>query len=178
MKRLALTAIGAALLTIVVGAQSPPPVNGPVVPEVTSNTFYRGAQAVLAATIEGIQHVYEFTKDLILPGKHGGDALADLREGTTVVVQDKADAKTVAPETVDDTEDAAAHITEGTVTKVDRRHDKITVRFSEGKSSTFHVADAHTKAPAAATATSGSTVVISYACKDGPRVSRLFTKVS
>jgi len=176
MKRLALAVIVAAMLTTVVGAQSPPPVNGPVVPDGASNTFYRGAQAVLVATIEGIQHVYEFTKDLILPGKHGGVALADLREGTTVVVQDSRDANAGAPEHVDPSEDVPSHVTEGTVTKVDRRHDKITVRFGEGRSSTFQVAEAKTQAPAAGAGP--TTVVISYAGKDGPRVSRLFTKVS
>src|SRR3954470_3389816 len=174
MKRFALALIVAALMTTVIGAQSPPPVNGPVVPDGASNTFYRGAQAVLVATIEGIQHAYEFTKDLILPGRHGGDALADLREGTTVVVQDKPDANAAAPQNADPPEDVPSHVTEGTVTKIDRRHDKITVRFGEGKSSTFQVAEAHTKATPAA----GAAVVISYAGKEGPRVSRLFTKLS
>src|SRR3954470_11040771 len=175
MKRFALALIVAALMTTVIGAQSPPPVNGPVVPDGASNTFYRGAQAVLVATIEGIQHAYEFTKDLILPGKHGGDALADLRECTTVVVQDKPDANAAAPQNADPPEDVPSHVTEGTVTKIDRRHDKITVRFGEGKSSTFQVAEAHAKTPTPAV---GTAVVISYAGKEGPRVSRLFTKLS
>ena len=176
MKRLALTALAAATLTVALSAQSPPPVNGTVVPEGSSDTFYRGAHAVLIATIEGIEHVYQFTKNLIVPGKGGVDALADLREGTTVVVQDKTTAKATAPEEVDASGNVAAHVTEGTVTHVDRRHAQVTVRFAEGRNVTFHLADASPRTQASSVPE--GTVVISYAGKDGPRVSRLFTKVS
>jgi hypothetical protein len=178
MKRLALTAIASALLTAALGAQAPPPINPTVVPEESSNAFYKGAHAVLVAAVEGITHVYEFTKDLILPGKHT-DELADLREGTTVAVQAKANGGSAAEDEVDAKGKVRAGVTEGTVTKVDRRRAQIKVRFAEGKNATFQLADAHAKGHAAGAGTpTTTTVVISYAGHDGGRVSRAFTPIS
>jgi hypothetical protein len=176
MKRLALTAIAGALLSATLRAQSPPPINPTIVPEGSSNTFYHGAHAVLVAAVEGIEHVYEFTRDLIVPGRHNGDALADLREGTTVAVQEKADARSSSPDDVDATGNVRAGVTEGTVTKIDRRHAQITVRFAEGKNGTFQLADARGKASGASDA--ATRVTISYAGKDGKRVVHPFTPVS
>ncbi|HEY7172995.1 MAG TPA: hypothetical protein VH417_19215 [Vicinamibacterales bacterium] len=175
MKRVALTAIAGALLTASLGAQSGPPINPTMVPEGSSNTFYRGAHAVLVAVADGIEHAYQFTKDLIVPGRHNGDALADLREGTTVAVQDRAGAASAAPDDVDANGNARAGVSEGTVTKVDRRHAQIVVRFAEGRNETFQLAEAHAKA---SSGRSEPTVEISYASKDGARVKRAFSKLA
>jgi hypothetical protein len=176
MKRLALTALAATVLSVALGAQGPPPINPTIVPEGSSNTFYRGAHAVVVAVVDGIEHAYQFTRDLIVPGRHGGDSLADLREGTTVAVQDQARASSVAPDDVDANGNGRAAATEGTVTKIDRRHAQITVRFAEGKDGTFQLVDAHPKAAAAADAE--KTVMISYAGRDGNRVMRVFSALS
>jgi hypothetical protein len=177
MKRLALTAIGGALLTAALGAQTPPPIHPAMAPEGASNTFYRGAHAVLVAVADGVEHAYQFTKDLIVPGRHGGDTLADLREGTTVAVQEKAAVASGGPDEVDAQGNARPGVSEGTVTKVDRRHAQIVVRFAEGKDETFQLAEAHAKA-AAGGRTSDPTVEISYASKDGAHVRRAFSKLS
>jgi hypothetical protein len=177
MKRFALTAIASALLTAALGAQTPPPIHPAMAPEGSSNTFYRGAHAVLVAVADGIEHAYQFTKDLIIPGRHNGDALGDLREGTTVAVQEKAGAASGAPDEVDANGNARAGVSEGTVTKVDRRHAQIVVRFAEGRNETFQLAEAHAKA-SAGTRTSDPPVEISYASKDGTRVRRAFSKLS
>jgi hypothetical protein len=179
MKRFALITMTSALLTVGLGAQGspPPPINPTIVPEGSSNTFYKVAHAILVAAAEGITHVYEFTKDLILPGKHS-DALSDLREGTTVAVQQKADGRGAAADEVDASGNARAGVTEGTVTKVDRRHAQITVRFAEGKNGSFQLADAHAKGSAGHGSTAEPPVEISYAGKDGTRIKQLFSKVS
>jgi hypothetical protein len=175
MKRLAFAAIAGTLLTAALGAQTPP-INPTIVPEGSSNTFYRGAHAVLVAAVEGIEHVYQFTRDLIVPGRHNGDALADLREGTTVAVQEKATAGTSGADEVDANGNVRAGVTEGTVTKIDRRHAQITVRFAEGRNGTFQLADGRGKASAASDA--ATRVMISYPGKDGRRVAHPFTPVS
>jgi hypothetical protein len=177
MKRLATTTIAGVLLSAALGAQSPPPINPTIAPENASNTFYKGAHAVLVAAVEGIEHAYQFTKDLIVPGRHNGEALADLREGTTVTVQEKAGTGSAAPDEVDASGNVRAGVTEGTVTKIDRRHAQITVRFAEGKNSTFQLADAHTKAPGATGSTGHQMVMISYSGKDGKRVAHEFTSI-
>jgi hypothetical protein len=175
MHRLALTAIAATALGVALGAQGPPPINPTIVPEGSSNTFYRGAHAVVVAVVDGIEHAYQFTRDLIVPGRHGADALADLREGTTVAVQHKTGAGSTAPDDADADGDGRAAATEGTVTKIDRRHAQITVRFAEGKDGTFQLAEAH---PKAAAADAAKTVMISYTGKDGNRVMRAFSTLS
>ena len=50
--------------------------------------FYRGANVVIVTTMDGVEHVYQFTKNLIVHGgrKPGVDALEGLRDGTTVVI--------------------------------------------------------------------------------------------
>jgi hypothetical protein len=177
MKRLALTAIAGALLTASLGAQTGPPINPTMVPEGANNTFYRGAHAVLVAVVDGIEHAYNFTKDLIVPGRHNGDALADLREGTTVAVQEKVGLGSTASEEVNANGNARAGTSEGTVTKVDRKHAQIVVRFAEGKNETFQLAEAHAKA-SAGSRTADQSVEISYASKDGARVKRAFSKLA
>jgi hypothetical protein len=179
MKRLALVLTTCALLAVRVGAQGspPPPINPTIVPEGSSNTFYKGAHAVLVAAVEGITHVYEFTKDLILPGKHN-DALADLREGSTVAVQANAGGSRAAADEVDANGNTRAGVSEGTVTKVDRRHAQITVRFGEGQNGTFQLAEAHAKGSSAHGSAPEPPVEISYSGKDGTRVKQLFSKIS
>jgi len=178
MKRLALATMTSVLLTAGLGAQGspPPPINPTMVPEGSSNTFYKGAHAVLVAAVEGITHVYEFTKDLILPGKHN-EALADLREGSTVAVQDKAGRRSAAADDVDASGNDRGGVTEGTVTKIDRRHAQITVRFAEGKNGTFQLADAHAKGSGPHGNAPEPPVEISYSGKDGTRIKQLFSKL-
>jgi hypothetical protein len=179
MKRLALITLTSALLTVGLSAQGspPPPINPTMVPEGSSNTFYKGAHAILVAAAEGVVHVYEFTKDLILPGKHT-DALADLREGSTVAVQEKVAGRSAAADEADANGNARAGVTEGTVTKVDRRHAQITVRFAEGKNGSFQLADAHAKGSGPHGSAPEPPVEISYAGKDGTRIKQLFSKLS
>lgn len=58
--------------SITLSAQSPPPAQGTIV----------------VTTVDGVEHVYHFTKDLLVHGGKGNgvDALEGLREGSAVVV--------------------------------------------------------------------------------------------
>ena len=56
-------------------AQSRPPLPGePVATEATTHSFYRGMNFVVVKTIDGVEHVYNFTKDLFI---HGGKKPSD-----------------------------------------------------------------------------------------------------
>lgn len=176
MRRLALTATAATLFFVALAAQSPPPINPTIVPEGSSNTFSRGAHAVVVAVVDGIGHAYRFTRDLIVPGRHDADPLADLREGTTVTVQDRALAGSLTADDVDAHGNVRAAATEGTVTKIDRRYAQITVRFGKGRNGTFQLAEAHSRTPPRSR--TEPMVMISYTGKDGKRVAHGFTPVS
>jgi len=52
-----------------VAAQSPPPVQGTIALEGTMKKFYRGTNVIIVTTIDGVEHVYRFARDLVV---HGG----------------------------------------------------------------------------------------------------------
>ena len=58
-------------VSITLSAQSPPPVQGPIALEGTMKTFYRGVNTIIVTTIDGVEHVYHFTKDLVVHGGKG-----------------------------------------------------------------------------------------------------------
>jgi len=84
-------------------AQTPPPVRGTMATEGNRKTFYRAANTVIVTTIDGAEHVYHFTKDLIVHGGKGlgVDALAGLREGSTVVVHYTVNGQTASADEID-----------------------------------------------------------------------------
>src|SRR5579864_4744915 len=87
-------AVGATALSGVVSAtagQQPPPiagVTGTVALEGTVDQEHAGANTVVVKTVDGVEHVFHFAKDLLVHGDKaaGVEALRGLRSGTTVVV--------------------------------------------------------------------------------------------
>src|SRR4029079_12502332 len=69
-------------------AQGPPPVTGTVALEGTMTKFYKGVNTLVVTTVDGMQHVYRFTKGLVVHGGSGSgsgvDALESVHDGTTV----------------------------------------------------------------------------------------------
>ena len=62
------TALAAGFLLFplkVVHAQDRPPLLEPMALEGTMKQFYRGANVVIVTTMDGVEHVYQFTKNLI-----------------------------------------------------------------------------------------------------------------
>src|SRR5438552_16541009 len=96
MSRLTLAAAFSILIvTLPVGAsaQSAPPVRGTVALEGTMKQLYRGVNVIIVTTMDGVEHVYRFTRDVIV---HAGksptaDPLEGLREGSTVVIHYTSD---------------------------------------------------------------------------------------
>lgn len=122
-------------------AQSPPPVTGTIALEGTMQKFYRAANVIVVKTIDGVEHVFSFAKDLVVHGAKEPDPLAGLQEGRTVVVHYTLEGTGRAAQEIDrlDADDVA--ITEGTVVRVDRSRRQITIRFNNGGSDTLRLTE-------------------------------------
>jgi hypothetical protein len=163
-------------------AQNRPPLQEPIALEGTMKQLYRAANIVVVTTVDGMEHVYQFTKDLIVHGgkKPGVDALEGLREGTTVVIH-KTTGGSQAAEEIDVLGEEGLKSTEGTVTSIDRRKKEITIRYNNGKTETLQMTGR-----AAAESETGienpgegvSKVVIYYSDETGHKVAHYFKKGS
>ena len=181
MGSIVLFAAGAMSVPLV--AQSPPPVQGTVALEGTMKSFYRAANTVVVATIDGIEHVYHFTTNLVVHGGKGTgvDALAGLQEGATVVVHYTVNLNEASATEIDRIGDEGLEITEGVVTHVDRRRKQITIRFDNGKTETLGLTD---RAAAEAGAELGepgagpTKIVVYYRDEGGQKVAHFFKKIS
>jgi hypothetical protein len=165
-------------------AQNRPPLpNEPVAMEGTMKQFYRGLNVVVVKTMDGVEHVYNFTKDLIVHGgkKPGVEALEGLREGTTVVVHySTAGAKASAQE-IDILGDDGLRMTEGVIRNIDRRKREITIKFVTGETETFQMtsrAAAESEALLDDGGGAPATIVVYYSDETGHKVAHYFKRVS
>jgi len=166
-----------------VQAQSPTPVQGTVALEGTMKKFYRGVNTVIVATMDGVEHVYHFTKDLVVHGGKGTgvDALAGLQEGTTVVLHYTVAGTETAVTEIDRVGDEGLRITEGIVTHVDRRQKQITIRFDNRKTEMLRLTEraAAEAGPDFDRAAAGPTkVVVYYRDEAGQKVAHFFKTIS
>ncbi|PWT80619.1 MAG: hypothetical protein C5B57_11970 [Blastocatellia bacterium] len=163
-------------------AQSPPPAQGTVALEGTMKKFYRAANVVVVTTVDGVDHVYHFAKDLVVHGGKGSgvDAFAGLREGSTVVVHSTADGEEQVAREVDVIGGEGLKTTEGVVTRIDRGHRQISVRYDNGKTETFQLTErAAAETPTTnQSAATGGQVAIYYSDQHGQKVAHYFRKVS
>ena len=122
-------------------AQDRPPLKEPIALEGTMKQFYKAANVVIVTTMDGVEHVYHFTKDLIVHGGKtpGVDALEGLREGTTVVIHEGTGGSQASAEEIDLLGDGGLKIAEGIVTNIDRRKKEITIRYNNGKTETLQM---------------------------------------
>ena len=182
MKRSGLLLVAVMMAPAALSAQTPPPIRGTMATEGNMKTFYRAANTVIVTTIDGVEHVYHFTKDLIVHGGKGPgiDALAGLREGSTVVVHYTVNGQTASADEIDVIGDEGLKVTEGTVTGINQSRKQITIRFDDGKTETFRLTD-HAAAEATTNkqpAGTGTRVVIYYSDEAGPKVAHYFKRTS
>ena len=177
-------AVGLILPTwTVVHAQDRPPLpNEPVATEGTMKQFYKGLNVVVVKTMDGVEHVYHFTKDLIVHGgkKPGVDALEDLQEGTTVVIHYSTSGAKASAEEIDLLGGEGMKITEGVVADIDRRKQEITIKFANGKTETLQMTS---RAAAESAGVDGSTgkqtrIVVYYSDETGRKVAHYFKKAN
>lgn len=138
---------------------------------------------MIVVTIDGVEHAYHFTKDLVVHGGKGTgvDALAGLQEGTTVVVHYTTAGNEASATEIDRVGDEGLRITEGTVTHVDRGRKQITIRLANGTIETLRLTDraAAEAGPEFDQAQAGTTkIVVYYKDEGGQKVAPFFKKVS
>jgi hypothetical protein len=138
----AVLAVGLALIpSMSVHAQSRPPLQEPIALEGTMKQFYKGANVIIVTTMDGVEHVYHFTKDLIVHGgkKPGVDALEGLREGTMIVVHRHLSGPEAPVAEIDLVGDEGLKITEGVVVDINRRKQEIKIKYADGTIETLRM---------------------------------------
>jgi hypothetical protein len=171
------------VVSIAASAQNRPPLQEPIASEGTVKQFYRAANVVIVKTIDGMEHVYHFTRDLVVHGgkKPGVDALEGLREGTTVVIHYENGQTDVSVSEIDVVDDDGLKISEGVVTDIDRPENEITIKFANGKTETLRMTDrAAAESRTAINPSSGDAmrIVVYYTDEQGHKIVHYFRKAS
>ena len=184
--RVLLASIGFSLAPMALAAQGTPP---PVVPQTgtmalegTMKTFYRGVNKLVVTTVDGMEHVYHFTKDLIVHGgeESGVEALEGMHEGVMVVIHYTMESGGPTVSEIDRVADGF-EVTEARVVRIDRGQKRITVRFDNGRTESFQLTDraaAETPAELERAETGTASVVVYYKDEKGVKVVHLFKKAS
>jgi hypothetical protein len=170
------------LISTAVYAQSRPPLpNEPVATENTTAQFYRGLNVALVKTLDGVGHVYNFTKGLFGQGGKDPDveALDGLRVGTHVAIHYSLTGENASIQEIDMPDgDGGLTITEAVLTNIDRGRKEITVRFTNGHTETL----AMTSPPATVdegilddSRRASARIVVYYADESGRKVGHYFT---
>lgn len=164
-------------------SQDRPPLQEPIAMEGAMKQFYRAANVVVVTTVDGMEHVYQFTKDLLVHGgkKPGVDALEGLREGTTVVVHYTNNGTQASAQEIDLLGDQGLKIAEGVVANLDRRKKEITIRFANGQTETLQMttrAAAESDADAGIGGSSGEAarIVVYYSDEEGHKIAHYFRR--
>jgi hypothetical protein len=141
--------------------------------------FYGAANTIIVTTIDGVEHVIHFTKDLIVHGgkDNGIDALTGWREGRTVVVHYTLDGSWAAAQEIDSVADDGLKVTEGVITKVNRRRKQVTVRFDDGEYETFRLTD-RAAGELEGDAPGATKVTLYYSDETGRKVAHFVKKTS
>jgi hypothetical protein len=178
----ALATVVALLATSIrLSAQSAPPAQGTVALEGTMKKFYRALNTIVVTTVDGVEHVYQFAKDLVVHGGTGPDAFKGLREGETVVIHYTVDGSEQSAREIDLVGDDGLKITEGTVTRIDRARKQISVRFDNATTETFRLTDraaAEAAEGGGGAAAGGTKVIIYYSDEAGQKVAHYFRTAS
>lgn len=135
------TVVATLLMIAPLAAQSPPPPTGTIALEGTMKKVYRATNVIVVATLDGVERVYHFAKDLVVHGGKKDEALVDLREGTTVVVHFLPNASEPIAQEIDRIDVEGLDPTEGVVTRIDRGRRQITLRYDNGRTETFQLTE-------------------------------------
>jgi len=145
-------------------------VTGTMATEATIKSEHKAANKIVVATDDGVEHVYDAAKGLVVHG--GKDALADLRPGTTVVIHYTAGNQV---QEIDRVGEGGLSTTEGIATKIDRGKKEITVRYDNGKTEKLKLTD-RAAADAGRNVGEDTRIVMYYSEDAGERVTHYFKK--
>jgi len=173
-----------AAATAAPAAQSAPPVTGTIALEGTMKKLYRGVNVIIVTTMDGIEHAYHFTKELIVHGgtsSGGVDALEGLREGSTVVIHFTVDPSSgPSAREIDRVGDEGLYMTEGRVSRLDRARRQITIKYDNGSTELFQLTDrASAEAPDddPSTLVGPGRVVVYYRDEHGKKIVHFFRRL-
>ena len=184
-RALALTPLGGLVLgaSISVTAQSPVPiqgVTGTIATEGTVRDVHEAGNTVIVGTVDGVEHVFHYTKDLLVHGGKGSEALRGLKPGSSVVVHYTVDGANEAAHEIDRVGDEGLKSTEGVVMRVDRGRKQIMIKFADGKTETFRLTDRAAEdagKDVGRTTKNASQVVVYYSDEGGQKVAHFFRKI-
>ena len=178
----------AAILLVVLSApargQTAPPAtagSGTMALEGSMQKFYRAANTVVVATVDGVEHVFAFTRDLIVHGgkRAGPDALNGLQSGAMVVVHYTVSGATASATEVDVIGADGLKIVEGRVVNIDRRKGQITIKYADGTEEQFLLTEhAVTETNQPGAPAKGAQVTIYYTDDIGRKVIHYFKPTS
>jgi hypothetical protein len=169
--------------SMILGGQTPPPAQGAMALEGSMKQFYRAANVVVVTTIDGVEHMYHFAKNMVVHGgkEPGVDALEGLRGGSTVVVHYTIRGEEASVQEIDLFGDEGLKITEGVISHVDRRRKEITIKYANGKTETLRMTDraaAESEKVLEGTAADVTKIVVYYSDDAGRKVAHYFKKTS
>jgi hypothetical protein len=162
------------------GQASTPPAtagSGTIALEGSMRKFYRGANIVVVATVDGVEHAFAFTRDLIVHGgkRPGPDALSGLQSGAMVVVHYTVSGATASATEVDVIGVDGLKIVEGRVVHIDRRKGQITLKYDDGTEEQFLLTEhAVTETTQPGVPADGAQVTIYYTDDIGRKVIHYF----
>jgi archaellum component FlaG (FlaF/FlaG flagellin family) len=155
-----------------------PGVTGTVALEGTTKEVYKGGNEIVVTTLDGVDHVFRFTKNLLVHGGKGSgvDALKGLQKGSTVLVHYTTQPEGASAEEIDRVGPGGLVETEGIVTKIDRGKKEITIRLDGGQTETLQLTDrAAADVGKSVDATSGTArLVVYYTDESGRKVAHYF----
>jgi hypothetical protein len=167
------------------GAQTAPtpPLQGQLATQGTITKFYKGLNVVAVTTVDGAEHLFHYTKELVVHGnpRHGEDALDGVKEGSTIVVHYTKEGANESAQEIDRLGAEGLKETEGVVTRVDRGRKEITLTLANGTTETLQLTE---RAAADAGKEIGDVehtstrVVVYYTDEAGHKVAHYFRKAS
>jgi hypothetical protein len=174
------------LASVAVGAQSQPPIDGvtaPVAIEGTTKQVYTALNVIVVQTMDGVEHVLHYTKDLLVHGGKdaNGDALRGVEVGSTVVAHYTVAGTEATALEIDRVADMGIMTTEGVVARVDRGRRQITIKLTNGSTETLELTDraaAEAGRDLKGAPKRGARVVVYYSDEAGHKVAHFFRKVS
>jgi hypothetical protein len=183
------TLIGSFVLaaSVALGAQSPPPVNGvngTLALEGTTNKVYRALNVVVVQTVDGVEHMIHYTKDLFVHGGKGTgvDALQGMPEGSKVVVHYTVAGTEETALEIDRVGDGGLNAAEGVVVRMDRAGRQITIRFGgDGTTETLQLTDraaAEADGLLRGVPAAGTRIVVYYVDEGGHKIAHYLRKIS
>jgi hypothetical protein len=159
-----------------------PPGQGTVALEGTMKTFYKGLNAIIVVTMDGVEHTYHFAERLVVHGGKtpGPDALEGLQEGRMVVIHYSGQGKDQAAREIDIVGDEGLKVTEGRVVKIDRGRKEITIRFANGQTETLRLTDRAAAEAGKDLEKAGETskIIVYYEDENGQKVAHYFKRAS